>query len=378
MGTLSRLPSRPAHAGQLPTFRRLGLLAVAPVLLASMMTVRAAEPARAKPTAFANRNGALVVTNGLAGTITAYPTGSSGNAAPSRELSLGPDVPNSIAFDPSGNLWVANFGAHTVAEYRGDDLAGGARGPAVTITSDRSYSLNSPAGLAIDAAGDIWVANDLSNTVVEYARGSLTSGPVVPLVTISSDHSSSLSGPYALAFDSSGDLWVANYDNSTLVKYPRDRLVSGNRAPAVTISADSSGSLNSPAGLAFDAAGDLWVAANLSNKVLEYTHRQLVSGRPRPEVTISANARGSLNSPEGLAFDRAGNLWVANYGNNSVAEFPPSELSASGRWPPVVIAGPGTGLLSPGAVAIDPTLSMPAKGDPRRSHGDCGGCRLST
>jgi sugar lactone lactonase YvrE len=310
--------------------------------------VAAGEPAPKAPASA----GSIVVANSLAGTITSYAGASTGDAVPISTLYRGLDVPNSMAFDSSGNLWVANFGNRTLVEYTHHHAGRGPAVPAETITSDGSGSLDSPAGLAVDAAGDLWVANDLSGTVVEYSKASLASGPVVPAVTISSDRSRSLSGPYALAFDSSGDLWVANYDNSTVVKYPKRALTSGRQVPAVTISADSSGSLNSPAGLAFDAAGDLWVSANLSNKVLEYTRRELLSGHLRPAVIISSTSWGSLNSPEGLAFDRAGNLWVANYGNDSVAEFGRSELSSSGSWLPSVIAGPGTELVSPGYIAI--------------------------
>ena len=140
---------------------------------------------------------------------------------------MGLDVPNSLAFDSSGDLWVANFGSRAVVDPRRQQLSGGPVVPALTISSGRSGSLNSPAGMAFDASGDLWVANDLSNTLVEYSKISLTHGPVVPDVTITSEGSKSLSGPYALAFDSAGDLWVANYDNSTLVDYPKNRLASG-------------------------------------------------------------------------------------------------------------------------------------------------------
>jgi sugar lactone lactonase YvrE len=204
--------------------------------------------------------GSIVVANGLANTITSYAGSDTGDTPPVVTFSLGLDVPNSMGFDSSGNLWVANFGNSTIVEYSQDNMGRGPAIPAVTITTDRSASLNSPAGLAVDAAGDVWVANDLSNTVVEFSKASLSSGPVVPALTISSDRSRSLSGPYALAFDSSGDLWVANYDNNTVVKYLKGSLASGRQVPSVTISADSSGSLNSPAGLSFDASGNLWVS----------------------------------------------------------------------------------------------------------------------
>ena len=110
----------------------------------------------------------------------------------------------------------------------------------------------------------------------------------------------------------------------------RASFASGAQVPAVTISADASGALNSPLGLAFDRSGDLWVAANLSNKLLEYAKNELVNGPEVPAVTISADALGSLDSPSGLAFDPSGDLWVANYGDNSLAEFAPAQLALSG------------------------------------------------
>ena len=231
--------------------------------------------------------------------------------------------------------------------------------PGRTISSDSSGSLDSPAGCALDQSGDLWVANDLTNTVVEYARGALAGGVQVPITTISSDASDSLSGPVALALDQAGDLWVANYDNSTVVEYTLSNLASGARIPAVTISTDASRTLNSPLGLAFDRSGDLWVAANLSNKLLEYAKSDLVNGAEVPAVTISPDAWGSLNSPGGLAFDPSGDLWVANYGDNSLAVFAPAQLALSGSLATRAVAGPNTGLSTPQYVAIDPAESVP-------------------
>ena len=199
---------------------------------------------------------------------------------------LGLDIPDCATFDAAGDLWVVNFNGRSVVEYASNAFSGGPQAPERTISSDSSGSLNSPAGCAFDQSGDLWVANDLTNTVVEYAPGTPASGAQVPIATISSDGSDSLSGPVALAFDQSGDLWVANYDNSTVVEYTMSDLASGSQVPAVTISADASGVLNSPLGIAFDRSGDLWVAANLSNKLLEYARNGL-SRRPRPPPSRS-------------------------------------------------------------------------------------------
>jgi hypothetical protein len=68
----------------------------------------------------------------------------------------------------------------------------------------------------------------------------------------------------------------------------------------VTLSA-TNGSLSAPSGLAFDASGDLWVANDISRTVVEFGASQLAaSGAPTPIVTLSGSA---LSAPRGLAFD---------------------------------------------------------------------------
>jgi secreted PhoX family phosphatase len=96
--------------------------------------------------------------------------------------------------------------------------------------------------------------------------------------------------------------------------------------------------------IAFDANGNLWVAnggqANYSS-VVEFSAAQLAaSGSPAPNVTLTPNA-GSLNQPAGLAFDASGDLWVSNMGANTVVEFTPSQIASSGSpTPGVTVSGP--------------------------------------
>jgi glucose/arabinose dehydrogenase len=91
---------------------------------------------------------------------------------------------------------------------------------------------------------------------------------------------------------------------------------SGNASPAASLSA-SNGSLNVPNGEAFDAHGDLRVANEGANTVVEYTPSQLAAtGAPTPAVTISASGVGQ---PIALAFDASGALWVARYAPTATA-----------------------------------------------------------
>jgi sugar lactone lactonase YvrE len=107
--------------------------------------------------------------------------------------------------------------------------------------------------------------------------------------------------PGELAFDSSGNLYVGNY-NDTILKFSTN---------AVGSVFTTSG-LNNPAGLAFDSSGDLYVV-NAGNNRLE----KFNSGG-QGSVFTSTNL---LSAPIGLAFDSSGNLYVANHGTGSILEF---------------------------------------------------------
>jgi hypothetical protein len=105
----------------------------------------------------------------------------------------GLDEPCALAFDASGNLYVANEGND--GTYGVSKFAPWATRPTATLTG-----LDGPSALAFDANGDLYVANDGNNTVSKFAPGATT--PTAKL--------SGLGGPAALAFDASGDLYAAN------------------------------------------------------------------------------------------------------------------------------------------------------------------------
>jgi sugar lactone lactonase YvrE len=130
----------------------------------------------------------------------------------------------------------------------------------------------------------------------------LDGGALTPSVTVTGG-TGSIDGPLMIAFDGTGNLWVANGNFSgvnTVVDFtPSQLAASGTPAPTVVLSANS-GSLGNPAGLAFDASGDLWVA-NVAGSLVEFTPSQLVtSGDPAPSATVTGT---SLSGPFGLAFD---------------------------------------------------------------------------
>ncbi len=280
----------------------------------------------------------------------------SGDPIPATRLtqSVGLEGPGDVAFDPSGNLWVTNpsDAVNAVVAFTPAQIAAGASRPSIVVTLPGGTTVS---GITFDAAGDLWVADDLSNTISEYRAASLaTSGAPTPSVVLSSN-GDTLDGPQTMAFDAAGELWVADAGNNHVVEYAAAQLTnSGSPVPAVTLESNGT-NLVSPVGLTFDGDGDLWVANNYGDSVVEFTKTQLgSSGGPTPAVMISAN-RGSLDGPIGVAFDASGNLWVTNGSNNSVVAYTASQLSTSGTpTPATTVAGSATGLNRPSGIAIPP------------------------
>ena len=108
-------------------------------------------------------------------------------------------------------------------------------------------------------------------------------------------------------------LYVANWSDSTVVGYP---LGGPYGSPKVTLSTD----VNEPQGLLFDRAGDLWVAN--SGSLDEDAKDQLTQRSPTPETVIQGGTSFAT-----MAWDWSDDLWVDGYGDNPVDEY------AKSRYP---------------------------------------------
>lgn len=266
-----------------------------------------------------------------------------------RATSTGLVSPIAEAFDSTGNLWVVDQGANRVLEYPAPLSAGeaatlviGQMGFTGRDSATNSTGLNAPQGLAFDSGGNLWVVDTSNNRVLEYPTPIFT-GEAATVVIGQANFTGNgpattptgLNQPESIAFDSGGNLWVADALNDRVVEYPRP--LSTGEAATLVIGASnfttqndevSRTGLSTPSGLAFDSSGNLWVADGV--RVLEYAppfssggEASLVIGQSSFTDSSTYTTSAGLNLPYALAFDSSHNLWVADYGNNRVLEYAP-------------------------------------------------------
>jgi len=258
-----------------------------------------------------------------------------------------------VAFDSSGNLWVADAASNRVVRFSppftndmSTNLVIGQPNSTVSTPSTSQAGLRAPYGVAFDSSGDLWVSDAGNNRVLEF-KPPFSTGMAASLVIGQSNftgeaYSNTATGfwaPTALAFDSSGNLWVADFVNSRVLEFSAP-FSSGMAASLVLGQADytsdvfgtTQNAFWAPSGLAFDNAGSLWVSDSGNNRVLEFIapfttgmNASLVLGQSSFTASTStcAATQSAVCSPMGVSFDEWGNLWATDTQNNRVLEFSP-------------------------------------------------------
>ena len=196
-------------------------------------------------------------------------------------------------------------------------------GPQITLPFS---GLKSPNGIAVDAAGDVFVSDDELNEVLE-----LPSGDAPAVRTFSG-----LPGALGVAVDGAGNLFVGDDNGTKVVELPAG-------GAQITLPFGLDGGSFEPYGVAVDVIGDVFVSNFVNNEVLE-----LPAGGSQIALPVSGLQAPQAVATVGVAVDVAGNVFVAQEDSSGgqVLELP----ARAAAWTPLPISGTFFG---PSGVAVD-------------------------
>jgi len=245
--------------------------------------------------------------------------------------------PRGIAIDSAGTIYVADTNnrrirqvtaAGVVTTLAGSGLAGGSDGPNATAR------FNNPEGVAVDAAGAVYVADTTSDTIRRIAGGAVTTLAGWPDSLGSADGSEETARfayPYGVAVDSSRNVYVADRSNHTIRKITPGGTVTTLAGQADTPGAvDATGSaarFNSPNAVAVDAAGNVYVADTFNNMIRMITPGGVVTTLAGQLTSGAVDATGTAARfffPTGIGVDNAtGVVYVVDGLNQTIRKIAP-------------------------------------------------------
>jgi hypothetical protein len=260
-------------------------------------------------------------------------------------------------------LWIAN--ANNVVEYLPSQLKGGTSAAVPHITL-KSTSIGTPQGVTFDKAGNLWVMDPgamvngaATPALLEFSAAEVaamgTNNAPTPIATITYTN---MKVPQQSVFDANGNQWVADHDGNQVLVFSAAQLAATGDVPTTPVIVLTSGAFNAPLGIAFDSMGNLWVANNggiggnqtpAGTSIVEFTAAQLgmvpASGMLTPDlmptVTLNDDGNNSIQAPWALSFDASGNLWSSNANApNTLVEFAKASLAATGAPVPAVTISP--------------------------------------
>jgi hypothetical protein len=252
--------------------------------------------------------------------------------------------PYAVVSDAAGNVFIADYFNNVVRKLNiygvMSTVAGtgepGYNGENLYATESR---LNGPAGLAVDAIGNLYIADKFNERIrkIDSHAGRMTTiagnglhggwngaefgngGPAT---------AASLTYPVAVALDCTGNMYIADNGSQTVRKIDPAGIITrfagtheggynGDAIPAV------SALLNNPSGIAADCAGNVYIADSWNNRVRKVDGSGIITtyaGNGIPAYTGDGSPAGSASLwiPWGITLDACNNLYICDYNNNAV------------------------------------------------------------
>lgn len=265
--------------------------------------------------------------------------GLSGDGGPASKATL--NSPAELTFDRAGNMYIADNGNNRVRKVTSAGVI------------STYASVPSPQGLAFDAAGNLFVSCGNFKVMKVDPQGNVTTFAGTGVKGYSGDggpaNAATLASPTSLTFDSAGNLYLAEPTNKVIRMITPQGIIStfaGNGQLASTGDGGpaKSASLNYPTHLRFDAAGNLFISGHLDGRIRKVNAAGIIStfagGGPLNQLGDGKIATAAtIEVPDDLVFDAAGNLYIVDENTNRIRvvliaqptiQVPQTSLSFSG------------------------------------------------
>jgi sugar lactone lactonase YvrE len=285
--------------------------------------------------------------------------------------SLAVFFPEGLSMDSHGNLIITDTGDNCVRSLSG------------TTLTTLIQGAGSPFDAIADAAGNLYISSPTGPNpdVVRVNAGTMTLTPVAGSVNCQvyglggQASAAMLCQPYAVTFDSIGNLYVADPQAETVLKIDPAGILTkvagtGNSGYSPDGTLATSADLSGPSGLAFNSTDDLFISDDGNRVIRRVDHVTgniyTVAGTPG-QYGFSGDGGPATSAkffqPEGIAFDAAGNLYISDLGNYRVRKVTPGGIISTvagcgpqgGSCPATYNGGPATGAFinGPFGIAVD-------------------------
>ncbi len=267
----------------------------------------------------------------IAGTGTAGSSGDGGQAT-SAQLNR----PRGVAVDAQGNVYVADESSHRVRKVSGGTISTVAGTGTAGYSGDggqaTSAQLNGPVGVAVDGQGNLYIADRDNARIRKVSGGTISTVAGTGTAGYSGDGgqatSAQLSNPYGIAVDTQGNLYIADLSNNRVRKVTAAGVIStvagtGTAGYSGDGGQATSAQLKNPIAVAVDTQGNLYIADYGNYRVRKVTAAGVIStvagtGTAGYSGDGGQATSAQLNSPAGVAVDAGGTLYMADWANNRI------------------------------------------------------------